>query len=59
MASRSIRSAGAGISNLAPLALIICLARLIRWAMVASGTRNAAAIWVVDRPPTARSVSAT
>jgi hypothetical protein len=34
------------------------LARLIRWAIVASGTRNAAAIWAVLRPPTARKVSA-
>ena len=33
------------------------LARLIRWAMVGSGTRNAAAISRVVRPPTARSVS--
>src|SRR5438874_2130833 len=35
-----------------------CLARLMRLAMVASGTRNAAAICAVLRPPTARSVSA-
>ena len=35
------------------------LARLIRWAMVASGTRYASAICRVVRPPTARSVSAT
>ena len=35
-----------------------CLARLIRWAMVDSGTRNAFAISAVVRPPTARSVSA-
>ena len=35
-----------------------CFARLIRWAMVASGTRNAFAISAVVRPPTARSVSA-
>ena len=35
----------------------MALARLIRWAMVASGTRNAAAISRVVRPPTARSVS--
>ena len=41
-----------------PLSLIACLARLIRWAMVASGTRNAAAICAVVRPPTARRVSA-
>ena len=35
----------------------MALARLIRWAMVDSGTRNAAAISLVVRPPTARSVS--
>ena len=33
-----------------------CLARLMRWAIVASGTRNARAISAVVRPPTARSV---
>ena len=37
---------------------MVCLARLIRCAIVASGTPNAAAICAVDRPPTARSVSA-
>jgi hypothetical protein len=41
-----------------PEALIFCLARLIRWAIVASGTRNAVAISAVDSPATARSVSA-
>ena len=35
-----------------------CLARLIRCAIVASGTRKAPAISAVVRPPTARSVSA-
>ena len=35
----------------------LALARLMRWAIVASGTRNAAAISRVVRPPTARSVS--
>ena len=35
-----------------------CLARLMRWAIVASGTRNAAAISAVVRPPTARRVRA-
>jgi hypothetical protein len=48
-----------GIWNWAPAAVICCLARLMRWAMVASGTRNARAIWAVVSPPTARSVSAT
>ena len=37
---------------------MLCLARLIRWAIVASGTRNALAISAVVRPPTARSVRA-
>ena len=37
---------------------MLCLARLIRWAMVASGTRNAWAISAVVKPPTARNVSA-
>jgi hypothetical protein len=34
------------------------LARVIRCATVASGTRNARAIWAVVRPQTTRSVSA-
>ena len=37
---------------------MLCLARLMRCAMVASGTRNALAISPVVRPPTARNVSA-
>ena len=37
---------------------MLCFARLIRCAIVASGTRNALAISAVVRPPTARSVSA-
>ena len=37
---------------------MLCFARLIRCAIVASGTRNAFAISAVVRPPTARSVSA-
>jgi len=41
-----------------PASLMACLARLIRCAIVASGTPNAAAICAVDSPPTARSVSA-
>jgi hypothetical protein len=48
-----------GISNGIPLALMVCLARLMRWAMVASGTRNARAICGVVRPPTARRASAS
>ena len=43
----------------APAVLIDCLARLMRCAIVASGTRNAAAISAVVSPPTARSVSAS
>ena len=35
-----------------------CFARLMRWAIVASGTRNALAISAVVSPPTARRVSA-
>ena len=35
------------------------LARLMRCAIVLSGTRYACAIWRVVRPPTARRVSAT
>ena len=38
---------------------MVRLARLIRCAMVASGTRYASAICRVVRPPTARSVNAT
>src|SRR5215218_3405399 len=41
-----------------PVALMRCLARLMRWAMVASGTRKALAISPVVRPPTALSVRA-
>ena len=52
-------ASSAGSSNRSPDSLIFCLARLIRCAMVASGTRNAPAISAVVRPPTARSVSAT
>ena len=38
--------------------LMLALARLMRCAIVASGTRNAFAISAVVSPPTARSVSA-
>ena len=44
---------------MAPAALMRCLARLIRWAIVASGTRNARAISAVVSPATARNVSAS
>ena len=44
--------------NGTPDALMLCFARLIRCAIVASGTRNALAISAVVSPPTARSVSA-
>ena len=38
---------------------MLCLARLMRCAIVASGTRNALAISAVVSPPTARSVNAS
>ena len=44
--------------NRAPDVLMLCFARLMRWAIVDSGTRNALAISAVVSPPTARSVSA-
>ena len=44
--------------NGTPDALMRCLARLMRCAIVASGTRKALAISAVVSPPTARSVSA-
>jgi hypothetical protein len=44
--------------NGTPDDLMLALARLIRCAMVASGTRKALAISAVVRPPTARSVRA-
>jgi hypothetical protein len=37
---------------------MLCFARLIRCAIVASGTKNALAISAVVRPPTARNVRA-
>src|SRR6266508_763049 len=40
-------------------ALILCLARTSRRAMVGLSTRNDRATWVVDRPPSSRRVSAT
>ena len=45
--------------NSPPLSRMRCLARLMRWATVASGTSSARAISAVVRPPTARNVSAT
>jgi hypothetical protein len=45
--------------NGAPESRIVAFARLIRWAIVDSGTKNARAISAVVRPPTARSVSAS
>ena len=53
-----MRSAPDGKLKSEPFSLIVCLARLIRWAMVVSGTPNAAAICAVDSPPKARRVSA-
>ncbi|CAM5255657.1 hypothetical protein STANM309S_01499 [Streptomyces tanashiensis] len=57
-ARRAVRSSPSGCARDSPPALITCLARLIRCAMVGSGTRKAAAICAVVRPPTARRVSA-
>ena len=57
--TRSASSGGGGNWNTAPLALMRCLARLIRCATVASGTSSARAISAVVRPPTARRVNAT
>lgn len=54
---RSARAAGTGNPNGSSDALTLALARLIRWAVVVSGTRNAVAISRVVRPPTARRVS--
>ena len=53
----SLRPRG-GIAKPTPELLMLCLARLIRCAIVASGTRNALAISAVVSPPTARNVSA-
>ncbi|GIU90476.1 MAG: hypothetical protein KatS3mg010_1575 [Acidimicrobiia bacterium] len=58
-ATRAGRSRSSGRPNVAPAPRTCCFARLIRCAMVASGTRNARAISAVVSPPTARSVSAT
>ena len=46
------------IGKAVPEDLMLCLARLIRCAMVASGTRKAFAISAVVKPPTARRVRA-
>ena len=45
------------MSNRPPAAWALDLARLMRWPIVVSGTRNALAISRVDNPPTALSVS--
>jgi hypothetical protein len=58
-ATRSGSCAGEGGVNRAPACRSRAFARLMRWAMVASGTRNARAICAVPSPATARSVSAT
>ena len=52
------RSLAVGSSKGMSEFLMVCLARLMRWAMVGSGTRNAWAISAVVKPPTARKVSA-
>ena len=56
---RSGRSASCGTRYGMRASWIFRFARTSRWAMVASGTRNARAISGVDRPPSSRSVSAT
>ncbi len=58
-ATRPGSSCAGGSGNRAPTWRSRALARLIRCAMVASGTRKARAIWPVVSPPTARRVSAT
>ena len=57
--TRSLSSSAAGIANGALTCRSRLLARLIRCAMVVSGTRNARAICSLLRPATARRVSAT
>ena len=57
--SRPGRSAAVGASKRAPAPRRVAFARLIRCAMVASGTRNPAAICAVVSPATARRVRAT
>ncbi len=57
-ASRRGQSRSSGMRNSVPVALMRCLARLIRWAMVVSGTMKARAISAVVRPPTQRRVRA-
>ena len=56
--SLAVCSSRVGIRNGTPEALMRCFALLMRWAIVASSTRNAFAISAVVSPPTARSVSA-
>jgi hypothetical protein len=56
--NRVAHSSRAGNWNGTPELWMRCLARLIRCAIVDSGTRNADAISAVVRPPTARSVRA-
>jgi hypothetical protein len=51
-------SSRVGIRNGTPEALIRCFALEMRWAMVASPTKNALAISAVVSLPTARNVSA-
>ena len=46
------------MEKVAPASRMRCLARLTRWAIVASGTKKALAISAVVRPPTALSVRA-
>src|SRR2546428_3955851 len=57
--ARGELGAGGGTSKGTRASRRVRLARTIRWAMVASGTRKARAISSVVRPPSRRSVSAT
>src|SRR3990172_2747362 len=56
---RAVSSAPRGTSNGTRASARVRLARTIRWATVASGTRNARAISGVVNPPSRRSVRAT
>ena len=55
---RGARCSGDGTSNGTCLLASVCLARVIRLAIVASGARNPRAISSVVRPPSRRRVSA-
>src|SRR5713226_4250176 len=56
---RVARSRPVGTSSLTCASVSVRFARTMRWAIVETGTRNPRAISSVDKPPRARSVSAT